>query len=146
MSCLLTVERWNVRKDIASSTLLRQRKVKNKSKKHTPHKASTCASQPTCGPTPWYRQLTTLSSRLISSFWLKSSSCCAAWSANIVIIAGIEICNKNSTGCSSECTKHIQQAKSCELCVQKQFQTADQPLNKTPVDSPDNSHCRVFNL
>ncbi len=46
----------------------------------------------TCGPTPWYRQLTTLSSRLISSFWLKSSSCLAAWSANIVIIAGIELC------------------------------------------------------
>lgn len=48
----------------------------------------------TCGPTPWYRQLTTLSSRLISSFWLKSSSCLAAWSANIVIIAGIELCGE----------------------------------------------------
>lgn len=54
--------------------------------------------QHTCGPTPWYTQLTTLSRRLISSFWLKSSSCCAAWSANIVIIAGIELCNKDMTG------------------------------------------------
>lgn len=106
--------------------------IKNKSKARTAHKASAYGSQPTCGPTPWYRQFTTLSSRLISSFWLKSSSCCAAWSANIVIIAGIEICNKNSTGCSSECTKHIQRAKSCEPCVQKQFQTAGQPLNKPP--------------
>lgn len=28
----------------------------------------------------------------MSSFWLKSSSCLAAWSANIVITAGIELC------------------------------------------------------
>lgn len=49
----------------------------------------------TCAPSPWYKQFTTLSKRLISSFWLKSSSWRAAWSANIVIIAGIDYCKIN---------------------------------------------------
>lgn len=47
----------------------------------------------TWAPSPWYRQFTTLSNRFISNFWLKSSSCRAAWSANIVIIAGIDYWN-----------------------------------------------------
>ena len=42
-------------------------------------------------PMSWYMELTTLSNRLMSSFWLKSSSCLAGWSANIVISAGIEL-------------------------------------------------------
>lgn len=45
----------------------------------------------TWDPMSWYMELTTLSNRLMSSFWLKSSSCLAGWSANIVISAGIEI-------------------------------------------------------
>lgn len=45
----------------------------------------------TWDPMSWYMELTTLSNRLMSSFWLKSSSCLAGWSANIVISAGIEL-------------------------------------------------------
>lgn len=45
----------------------------------------------TCDPMSWYMELTTLSNKLMSSFWLKSSSCLAGWSANMVISAGIEL-------------------------------------------------------
>lgn len=45
----------------------------------------------TWDPMSWYMELTTLSNRLMSNFWLKSSSCLAGWSANIVISAGIEL-------------------------------------------------------
>lgn len=42
----------------------------------------------TWDPISWYMELTTLSNRLMSSFWLKSKSCLAGWSANMVIAAG----------------------------------------------------------